>query len=280
MNKLTTKARAAVVRCLVEGNSIRSTVRITGVAKNTIVKLLVELGEACAAFQNGTLVKLTTKRIKCDEIWSFVGCKEKNVPVAGRAELGVGDVWTWTAIDADSKLVVSWLLGERDTDTAVELMQDVASRLSHRVQLATDGHKLYLVAVDVAFEGEVDFATLIKKYGLIDTEGQWHYSPAGCIGVEKEVVCGLPIPAKVSTSYVERQNLTIRMGMRRFTRLTDGFSKKLSNHAAALSLHFMYHNFGHPHQTLKGRTPAMAAGIADHLWTAEQIVGLLDQVSS
>ncbi len=276
MNKLTTEKRAAVVRALVEGNSIRATVRMTGVAKNTIAKLLIDLGRACAAYQNRTLRALTTTRIECDEIWSFVGMKEKNVPAERRAEFGVGDVWTWTAIDADSKLCVSWLVAERDADSAIIFMDDVKSRLANRVQLTTDGHKPYLVAVDLAFQGEIDYAVLVKKYGVVDTQGQRRYSPAACIGCEKTQIVGNPDARKVSTSYVERANLTMRMGMRRFTRLTNGFSKKVENHAAAVALHFMHYNFGRPHQTLKGRTPAMAAGIADHVWSVEEIVALLD----
>lgn len=280
MNKLSNKARAVVVRCLVERTSIRATVRITGAAKNTVTKLLVDLGRACNSFQNETLVRLTTKRIECDEIWSFVGCKEKNVPVERRSEFGVGDVWTWTAIDADSKLCVSWLVGERDSECATIFMRDVADRLANRVQLTTDGHKPYFVAVDAAFDGEIDYAQLVKKYGTPSQSEQRRYSPAVCCGIDKTTVCGTPEESKISTSYVERQNLTMRMGMRRFTRLTNAFSKKVENHMAAVGLHFAYYNWCRPHQTLNGRTPAMAAGIADRAWSIEDLVALLDRYPS
>jgi IS1 family transposase len=276
MNKLSHADRAQVVRCLVDGNSIRATVRITDVAKNTIAKLVVELGRACAAFQNKTLVGLKTTRIEADETWSFVGMKEKNVPAPRREEFGIGDVWTWVAIDADSKLVVSWLVGERDTDTAVEFMNDVATRIgSERVQITTDGLKCYLVAVPKAFGARADFAQLVKTYGLMDVEGQRRYSPAVCTGSEKEMVCGTPDESKVSTSYVERQNLTMRTGMRRFTRLTNGFSKKIENHCAAVALHFAHYNFCRGHKTLGGKTPAMVAGLTDRVWSVEELLALV-----
>lgn len=282
MNTLKADQRAAVVRCLVEGNSIRSTVRITGVAKNTIVKLLVELGHACNEFQDAVLRDLACKRVQCDEIWSFVGCKEKNVPEEKRGMFGVGDVWTWTAIDAETKLVLSWLVGTRDGETARDFMQDVAGRLRGRVQLTTDGLKSYLDAVEQSFGADIDYAMLIKTYGQ-PVEGEKRYSPAVCTGSIKSPIVGKPEEAHVSTSYVERQNLTIRMGMRRFTRLTNAFSKKLENHACAISLHFMYYNFGRPHQTLTKKsanqypaTPAMAAGVTDHVWTIDEIVNLLN----
>jgi len=274
MNKLTTEKRIVVVRCLVEGNSIRSTVRITGVAKNTVTKLLVDLGNACSDYQDMTLRNIKSERIQCDEIWSFVGCKEKNVPEERRDETGIGDVWTWTALDADTKLMVSWFVGERDPDAAYTFMTDVAARLANRVQLTTDGLKAYLTAVDDAFGGDIDFAQLVKLYGL-DPKGERSYSPTICTGIKKTSVTGNPNYDDVSTSYVERQNLTMRMSMRRFTRLTNAFSKKLENHACAVALHFMYYNFARKHMTLK-TSPAVAAGIADHVWSVEEIVGLLD----
>lgn len=275
MNKLKTADRAAVVRCLVEGCSIRATVRMTGVAKNTVTKLLVDLGAACAQFQNRTLVNLTTRRVECDEIWAFVGMKEKNVPENRRAEFGVGDVWTWVAIDAETKLCISWLVGERDSECATLFMKDVALRIANRVQLSTDGHKPYLVAVEEAFAGAVDYAQVIKTYGNSPAVDHRRYSPAVCTGCEKVEVTGKPDPAFISTSYIERQNLTMRMGMRRFTRLTNGFSKKVENHMAAVSLHTAYANFCRVHMSLKA-TPAIKAGVADHVWSIEELVRLLD----
>lgn len=274
MNRLSTAERAQVVRCLVEGNSIRSTVRITGVAKNTVAKLLVELGAACARYQDETFRNLDCARLQLDEIWSFVRAKQKNVTEEMLANGHAGDVWTWTAIDADTKLVPCWMLGPRDAIAAREFVSDLAGRLAGRVQITSDGLKVYVSAVLDAFQGDVDYAQLVKIYGG-DVDGQKRYSPAVCIGCEKHDVIGNPDPAHVSTSYVERQNLTMRMGMRRFTRLTNAFSKKVENHAAAIALHFMWYNFGRKHQTLK-TTPAIAAGVADHIWTVEEIVALLD----
>jgi IS1 family transposase len=277
MNKLSTEKRAQVVRCLVEGNSIRSTVRMTGVAKNTISKLLVDLGEACAKHHMETVVSVPSRRVQCDEIWSFVYSKAKNVPTEREGEWGVGSVWTWTAIDADSKLCISWLLGDRSIDTGYEFMTDVAKRLQYRVQLTTDGHRPYLTAVDAAFGGGIDYAVLQKLYGRHgDVENPvTRYSPGECTGTKREIIKGDPDPRHINTSYVERQNLTMRMSMRRFTRLTNAFSKKVYNLSAAIALHFVYYNFCRVHQTLK-TTPAVASGIADHIWTIEEIVGLLD----
>jgi IS1 family transposase len=274
MNRLSTERRAQVIRCLVEGNSIRSTVRMTGVAKNTVTKLLVDLGSACAAYQDAQLRNLTCRRVEADEIWSFVYAKAKNVPEDKRDQFGYGDVWTWTAIDPDSKLMVSWLVGERNITDGIAFMRDVASRLTHRVQLTTDAHKAYLWAVDDAFGGEIDYAQLLKEYGVADTGDASptarRYSPNVVTATDTRVITGNPDPDYVSTSYVERSNLTMRMGMRRFTRLTNAFSKKVENLAAAVSLHFMYYNFARPHTSLRNpypRTPAMAAGVADHVWT-------------
>lgn len=273
MRKLTNSQQCAVVRALVEGNSIRSTVRMTGVSKNAIAHLLVALGCKCAEYQDHAFRNLTCRRIQVDEIWSFVGCKAKNVLTAQNG--GIGDIWTWVAIDADSKIVPSWLIGDRDGITAQTFIKDLQSRLAHRVQLTSDGHKPYLEAVENAFGSDVDYAMLIKKYGSPSVEDQRKYSPAKCVGCAGHIVTGQPDPDHVSTSYSERQNLTMRMGMRRFTRLTNAFSKKLENHCHSVALHYMYYNFARVHQTLRC-APAMRAGVSNHLWTIEEIVGLLD----
>jgi IS1 family transposase len=272
MNKLSTAERVRVVASLVEGNSIRATVRMTGVSKNTISKLLSELGEACSKYQDVNIRGIRSKRVQCDEIWSFVGSKEKNT-TPQKKEQGCGDCWTWTALDADSKLILSFRLGDRTLNTAYDFMQDLAGRLANRIQLTTDGHRVYLEAVDAAFSEGIDYAMLIKVYRSTPA-GDTRYSPAVCIGCETKHISGDADPKHVSTSYVERQNLTMRMSMRRFTRLTNGFSKKLENHAAMVSLYFMYYNFGRVHQTLRV-TPAMEAGIANHVWSIEEIVSLL-----
>jgi IS1 family transposase len=258
----------------VEGNSIRATVRMTGVAKNTIAKLLVELGTACAAYLDKVLVDLPCQRIQCDEIWSFVGAKDKNLPEEKRDAVGVGSVWTWVAMDADTKLICSWLVGKRDAECAAAFIQDLAGRLAHRVQLTTDGHKPYLKAVAEGFGEDIDYAMLIKIYGG-DSEGEKRYSPAVCNGSKKETKIGSPDAKHISTSYIERQNLTMRMQMRRFTRLTNAFSKKIENHVASIALHYMHYNFVRIHQTLRV-TPAMAAGLTGRLWSIEEIVALMD----
>jgi IS1 family transposase len=274
MNRLTTAKRVAVVAALVEGCSIRATVRMTGVAKNTIAKLLLELGDACSRYQDEHLRDLGCLRLQCDEIWSFVGAKDRNVPAEKVGTFGIGSVWTWTCIDADSKLIPSWRVSTRDGGAAYEFMLDVASRMRNRVQLTTDGHAPYLTAVEDAFGGDIDYATLVKLYGA-DPNAERRYSPAICIGCDSKVVSGYPSPKHINTSYVERQNLTMRMSMRRFTRLTNAFSKKVENHAAAVALYFMFYNFGRIHQTLRV-TPAMAAGVSDHVWSIEEIIRLLD----
>ena len=274
MNQLSLERRAAVVRCLVEGNSIRSTVRMTGAAKNTVAKLLVDLGRACAEYQDSALRGIQSKRVQCDEIWSFVGCKQQNLPRTQRRKPGRGDVWTWTALDADTKLIICWHVGRRDARAAAEFISDLASRLANRVQLTTDGHKVYLDAVEDAFGADVDYAMLVKLYGA-DAEGEKRYSPPVCLAAEKTGIMVRPDRDHVATSYVERQNPTMRMQMRRFTRLTNAFSKKLDNHTCAVSLHFIHYNFARVHQMLK-TTPAVAAGVTDHVWTVEGIVGLLD----
>ena len=273
MNRLDTQTQARVVSCLIEGCSIRATVRMTGAAKNTVVKLLGEIGCACAAYHNRAVRKLKVRRLQCDEIWSFVGAKAKNVSAAKKQE-GWGDIWTWIGIDADTKLVVSYLVGGRSAGWAKDFMEDCASRIKNRVQITTDGHKAYLEAVENAFGADIDYAMLQKIYGAT-SENDTRYSPATCIGCDMKVVSGDPDPKHVSTSYVERQNLTMRMHMRRFTRLTNAFSKKIENHGHAIALHYMHYNFCRVHQTLRV-TPAMEAGIADHVWTIEEVVALLE----
>ncbi len=277
MNKLPNAKREQVIAALVEGNSIRATVRMTGVAKNTIVKLLADLGTACSEYQDKAFVNLTCSRIQCDEIWSFCYSKQKNVPAEHEGEWGYGDVWTWTAIDADTKLVPAWLVGLRDAGYAYEFMSNLAKRLVNRVQLTTDGHKAYLTAVDGAFADNIDYAMLRKIFGPDRSEGR--FSPPTCLGTQKKVISGNPDKAHVSTSYVERQNLTMRMSMRRFTRLTNGFSKKIENLEHAVALHFMHYNFCRIHQTIRV-TPAMASGVADHVWEISEIIALLDRKDS
>lgn len=277
MNRLTTKDRARILSVLCEGMGVNAACRVTGASKNTVLKLLADVGEACALYQDRVMNGLTCKRIECDEIWSFVGMKERNVPEELKGVLGVGDVYTWTAIDADTKLVPCWHVGTRAIESARPFIQDLADRLTNRVQLTTDGHKAYLTAVEEAFGSGIDFAQLVKIYG---NEGQTkedtrRYSPAECTGTEKNRITGNPDMENVSTSYVERQNLTMRMHMRRFTRLTNAFSKKLENHMHAISLYFMFYNFCKIHKTLRV-TPAMEAGIDDHVWTLEEVVMMAD----
>lgn len=278
MNKLPLDKRCQVISALVEGNSIRSTVRMTGVAKNTIVKLLADVGTACARYQHDVMRNLTCERIEVDELWCFCYAKEKNVPAEHKGELGYGDCWTWVAIDAKTKLVPSWLVGWRDAEYAVTFMRDLAGRLANRVQLTSDGHKVYLNAVEDAFGGEIDYAQLIKVFGNAGSveSPETRYSPGECCGAEKKVVCGAPDRKLISTSYVERQNLSVRMRMRRFTRLTNGFSKKFENLEHALALNYMHYNFVRVHQTLR-MPPALKARVTDHLWTVEEIVRLADQ---
>lgn len=274
MNKLPLKKRAQILGLLVEGTSLRATSRLADCSINTVTKLLVDVGSAAAEYQDKALRNLSCKRVQCDEIWSFVYSKQKNVPEEMRGQYGVGDVWTWTAIDAETKLVPSFMIGTRDGGTAFDFMQDLAGRLANRVQLTTDGHKAYLEAVESAFGGDIDFAQLVKIYGTPQNKGpERKYSPENFCGTKFSVVSGDPEAEKISTSYVERQNLTMRMGMRRFTRLTNGFSKKVENHAHAVALHFMYYNFGRIHKSLR-ITPAMAAGVSDHVWSLEEIAAL------
>jgi IS1 family transposase len=272
MNRLTIEKRVQVISALVEGNSLRSVVRMTGVAMNTIQKLLADLGTAGAEYQDKAMRNLNCKHIQCDEIWQFCYAKDKNVPADKRGIFGFGDVWTWVALDADTKLVPSFTIGTRSGQTAKRFMDDLASRLANRVQLTTDGHRAYLEAVENAFGSDIDYAMLVKLYGN-DRETEARYSPAECIGCKEIGITGRPDPKHISTSFVERQNLTMRMSMRRFTRLTNGFSKKVDNLYYSVALHYMWYNFARVHKTLRV-TPAMEAGIADHVWTIEEIVRL------
>jgi IS1 family transposase len=274
MNKLDRESRARILHLLCEGQSIRAVTRLTGASKNTVTKLVVDAGHACAAYQDRVLRNLTSKRIQVDEIWNFVFCKNDNVKGAKAAPTDAGDVWTWTAIDADTKLLVSWLVADRTTNSAMLFMDDLKERLASRVQLTSDGHRPYLVAVDTVFGDDVDYAMLQKIYGA-EPHGEKRYSPAKCIGAQKREISGSPDYKHISTSYAERQNLTMRMHMLRFTRLTNAFSKKIENHACAIALHAMYYNFVRLHQTLKV-SPAMAAGVTDRLWEMVDVVDVLD----
>jgi IS1 family transposase len=274
MNNLPVERQIAVISALVEGNSIRATVRMTGVAKDTVIKLLAKIGRACAEYQDKALRNLTCKRLQCDEIWSFCYAKEKNVPEELRGKFGYGDVWTWTALCADTKLIPCWRIGGRNAWHAQHFMYDLASRLANRVQLTTDGHRVYLQAVEGAFGNDVDYAMLVKLYGNEPRGNETRYSPAQCIGAIATPIVGNPEKRHISTSFVERQNLSMRMGMRRFTRLTNGFSKKVENHEHALALYFMYYNFCRIHQTLRV-APAMAAGVSDHVWELREMLELI-----
>lgn len=277
MNRLDTGKRASIVRALVEGNSVRATARLTGTAKATVLKLLVELGEFCSIYQYHALTDLPTKRVELDEIWAYCNAKARNATKPGQ-----GDLWTFTAIDADSKLIFSWLVGQRVHESGQRFVKDVASRLANRVQITTDGLPMYVAAVENAFGwAGADFAQLVKTYSSAPEEGTRRYSPAICTGAVKNPIMGRPNMDLVSTSYVERANLSMRMGMRRFTRLTNAFSKKAENHAHAVSLYFMFYNYCRPHQTLTKAaegvktTPAMASGLTDHVWSVEEILGLM-----
>ncbi len=272
-NVLRLAKRVQILSMLVEGSSTRSISRVADVSINTVAKLLAEAGEACIAHHDKSVRGVKSKRVQCDEIWSFVYAKKRNVETAKAAPEGAGDAWTWTAIDADSKLIVSYLVGKRDAECANVFMHDVADRLVSRVQLTTDAHKAYLDAIETAFGGDIDYAKLVKLYG--DAPGAGRYSPGICTGARKERVMGSPDKAHVSTSYVERRNLTMRMSMRRFTRLTNAFSKKHESHEHAIALYFTFYNFVRMHKTLKC-SPAMAAGLSTILWSMEDIVALID----
>ncbi len=275
MKILDHKARSQILHLLCEGNSIRSVTRLTGASKNTVIKLLIDAGKACAAYHDANVKGLNSKRIQVDEIWSFTYAKQKNVAGAKAAPDGAGDTWTWTAIDADSKMIVSYFIGSRDGECAMWFIDDLRTRLANRVQLTSDGHKAYLQAIEGAFGGDIDYAILHKVYGNSPESAKGKYSPAECIGTEKKRIEGDPDIKHVSTSYVERSNLTMRMHMRRFTRLTNGFSKKVENHAYAVALHMMYYNFVKLHSKLR-TSPAMAAGVSNKLWEIGDIVALVE----
>jgi IS1 family transposase len=276
MNRLSLQDRAKILSCLVEGSSIRSTARITNTDKKTVLRLLADVGAACKAYHDKHVRNVPSRRVQCDEIWSFCYSKQANVPPELQGDFGRGDVWTWTALDADSKLIISYLLDNRDEEAAHSFMRDLQPRLKHRVQLTTDGYRPYLTAVDDAFGGDVDYAMLVKLYRADRAaKAERRYSPAECCGARKVRLAGSPFKKDISTSYVERQNLTMRMNMRRFTRLTNAFSKKVENHMHALSIYFLHYNFGRIHQTLRV-TPAMESGLSDHVWSLEEIAALAD----
>jgi len=276
MNKLPTETRVQILSMLCEGASMRSVSRLADVSINTVTKLLIQAGEACEAFHDERVRNVKARRVQCDEIWSFVGSKAKNTPQEKKLAGTAGDCWTWTALDSDSKLIVSWLVGNRDAECASAIMQDVASRLANRVQLTTDGHKAYLGAVEDAFGADVDYAQLVKIYGeSLEKSPERKYSPGVCQGAKKFRVTGSPDRAHVSTSHVERSNLTMRMHMRRFTRLTNGFSKKVENHGHMVALYTVWYNFVRMHKTLR-MSPAMAAGIETKLWDMADVVALID----
>ena len=281
MNTLLHHKKALVLKCLLEGNSIRSTSRIAGVARGTVARLLIDAGRVCWEYQADIMRDLPCRRVEVDEIWAFVYAKEKNVRQAKSAPAAAGDVWTWVAICADTKLVPVWRVGDRTCATAKDLMDDLRPRLANRVQLTTDGLKAYFEAVEGAFGEDVDYAQLVKLYGKPlgeERDADSRYSPPVCMGIRKTAVEGSPNPAHISTSYVERQNLTMRMSMRRFTRLTNAFSKKIENHAHAVALHFMHYNFCRIHQTLKV-SPAMEAGVTGRLWDIADIVGMVEKAA-
>jgi IS1 family transposase len=275
MNRLPFDKRVQILNLLVEGNSLRAAARITDTAFNTVAKLFVDAGTACAGYQDQALRNLPCRRLQLDEIWSFIYAKQKNVRVAKAAPDNAGDVWTWVALDADTKLVPSWRIGDRSSLTAMAFVDDLASRLASRVQITTDGHRPYLEAIEGAFGGDVDYAMLEKIYGASPESAKGRYSPAECIGARKRHIEGSPDPRHVSTSFVERQNLTMRMQMRRFTRLTNAFSKKLENHALSVALHYMHYNFARQHKTLRV-SPAMAAGVTDRLWSVADIAEIVE----
>jgi IS1 family transposase len=279
MNKLTPAERAQILHLLCEGMSLRAITRTTGASKNTVAKLLIDAGKACMAYHDEHVRNVDAVQVQVDEIWSFTYAKQRNVATAKAAPEGAGDTWTWTAIDADTKLIISYLVGSRDAEYAVEFIQDLADRCRNRIQLTSDGLNAYIGAVEDAFGEDIDYAMLVKQYGEAPPGPKGRYSPPICTGARARRIQGRPSPLHVSTSYVERSNLTMRMHMRRFTRLTNAFSKKVENHAYAVALHMMYYNFVRIHKTLRV-TPAMAAGVADRLWEVADIVGLVEKVES
>lgn len=274
MNTLPTAKRVQILAALVEGCSLRSISRMAGVSINTVMKFVADFGMVCAEYHHEHVRDVEARRVQCDEIWAFCYAKDKNLPASMRGQPGVGSVWTWTAIDPDSKLIVSWYVGDRDAECAGRFMKDLSRRLGSRTQLTTDGLQVYERAVEDAFGWNIDYAMLVKLYGE-PREKEARYSPCECVGAVKVPITGRPDPAKICTSHVERQNLTMRMGMRRFTRLTNAFSKKLANHCAAVAIHFMHYNFARVHKTLRV-TPAMEAGLSSHVWTLEEMVGLME----
>lgn len=275
MNRLDHKMRCQILSALVEGVSIRAITRMTGVARNTISDLAIAAGAVCATYQDKVLRNLSVRRVQVDEIWQYIYCKDANIPKKLEGQFGVGSVWTWTAIDADSKLICSWMVGPRDAQAAYLFMQDLAARLANRVQLTSDGHHAYLGAVEATFGNAIDYAMLVKQYGAA-RETEARYSPAECIGIQVKEISGNPDAKHISTSYVERQNLTMRMHMKRYARLSNGFSKRIENHMAALALHFMFYNFVKIHGTVR-MSPAMAAGVETRLWEMSDIVNLIEQ---
>ena len=276
MNKLPLKTRSLILNMLCEGQSMRATARLADVSFNTIAKLLIDAGKVCADLHDELVQGVTASRVQCDEVWSFTYAKQKNVSKAKAAPEGAGDTWTWTALDGDSKLIVSWLVGGRDGEYAIEFMDDVASRLANRVQMTTDGHKAYLEAVEGSFGADIDYAQLIKVYGNAPETLKGRYSPADCTGIVKRTVEGQPDEKHISTSFVERQNLTMRMQMRRFTRLTNAFSKKFENHMHMVALYTVWYNFIRIHKTLRV-TPAMEAGLSKTVWDMEDLVRIMDE---
>lgn len=281
MNRLSIKERAKIIGCLVDGVSVRATSRITGCDKKTVLRLISEIGSACQKFHNERVRDVKSIRVQCDEIWSFCYAKEKNVPEQFKGQFGFGDVWTWTALCADSKLIIAYRVDRRDEEAAYTFIHDLAKRLAHRVQLTTDGLKTYLTAVEDAFGADIDYAMLTKLYsrsGIASADAAHRYSPGYCNGIRKKKRIGNPAKKDISTSYVERMNLNIRMGARRFTRLTNAFSKKVENHISSMAIYFMHYNFGRIHQTLRV-TPAMEAGLSDHVWSLEEIAALSESAS-
>ncbi len=276
MNKLPLATRVQILSMLCEGSSMRSTSRVVDVSINTVSKLLVDAGKACVAFHDAKVRGVKARRVQVDEIWSFTAAKQKNVPSMKKPVEGAGDTWTWTALEADTKLLISWLVGGRDSDYAIAFMDALRDRLANRVQLTSDGHRAYLEAVEGAFGGDVDYAQLVKLYGAASEAAKVRYSPAECIGARKERIEGSPDPKHISTSFAERQNLTMRMQMRRFKRLTNAFSKKFENHMHMVALYTVWYNYVKQHKSLRGLSPAMAAGLSDILWSMTDLAEIVD----